>query len=337
MTEVRKTEQSPAVEFIDAAAALAETITDLESYSEIMGQIVICYADSGQLNSALESAEKIEDPYGKDQAYGNLAASAVTMGETEFADDVVGRIADDSLYALALERLALAYAEAGKFDLALEVAGELADGSHSLSSIAVLYSEAGDFDNALDVANAVEYPDLKCATLTQMAQRALKQERNSEASEFLSLALASAKGIETSKERADALIGIGNFFRELGEENEAFEILLEVSRMTDSVDQLSPDGFASIEALDQTLLHLVYGFASLRRFEEADSVTENIESPFQFAAGLTTIANERRLAGEPDGAFALLSQAIELLEAEEIEEERVHHREFAVRLNIYIQ
>jgi tetratricopeptide (TPR) repeat protein len=268
------------------------------------------------LDAALESAERIGDPYSRDQAYGSLASRAVDRGETEFADEVVGKITDDSLYALALEQLAIAHARTGAFDQALDVSGELADGAAVLSSIAVLYAEKGDFDNALDVANSVEYPDLKCATLTQMAQRAISKERSSEASEFLGLALESADGIETLKEKADALIGIGNFYRELGENDRSFEILLKVSRLCDGVQELMPDGFASIEALDQTLSQVVQGFASLHHFEEADGVIEGIEDPFQFAVALAGIANEHRLADQPEEASALLVQAVELIDEE---------------------
>jgi len=316
MTEDQKRQPTLAIEFIDAAAGVLETITDLESYSELMALVTVNYAEAGLLGAALDSAERIGDPYSRDKAYGNLAARAVDCGETEFADDVVGKITDDSLYALALEQLAIAHAKAGAFDQALEVAGELADGAATLSSIAVVYAEMGDFDNALDVANSVEYPDLKCATLTQMAQRAISEERNSEASEFLALALDSADGIETLKERADALIGIGNFYRELGENDRSFEILLKVSRLCDGIQELMPDGFASIEALDQTLSHVVQGFASLHHFEEADGVIEGIEDPFQFAVALAGIANERRLADQPEEANALLVQAVELIDEE---------------------
>ena len=321
MTEDQNSEQTLVVEFIDAAAGVLETITDLESYSELMTVVTVNYAEAGLLDAALEAAERIGDPYSRDQAYGNLAARTVDRGETEFADEVVGKITDDSLYALALEQLAIAHARAGAFDQALEVVGELADGAAALSSIAVLYAEKGDFDNALDVANSVEYPDLKCATLTQMAQRAIKAERNSEASEFQALALDSADGIETLKERADALIGIANFYRELGEVDRSFEILLKVSRICDGVQELMPDGFASIVALDQTLSHVVQGFASLHHFEEADGVIESIEDPFQFAIALTSVANERRLADQPEEAAALLIQAAELIDEEKAADE----------------
>ena len=65
--------------FLDCAVEIAQSIDGLEGRSEIISLIAVKYAESGQLDVAVDLAETINDSYLRDQALAGLPLSVLKL------------------------------------------------------------------------------------------------------------------------------------------------------------------------------------------------------------------------------------------------------------------
>jgi tetratricopeptide (TPR) repeat protein len=318
------------IEFLDCAAELTETINNLDSCSELMALNAMQYAELGLTGDAVDIADRIGDPYTRDRAFANIAARFLEGGQAELADEQLQKIEDDSLYAMALEQLAMKHAETGQFETAVEVAGELADSAPTLGAVAALCAEAGDLDKAVELASSIDYPESRAAAMCQIARKAIGLGRINSAIEILSLATVAKEEVEFAKERVDSLLTIAAVQEELGNKEAAAELLSSAYVLCKGVGAATDGEVLTGEDRDGALAHIAVGFARLENFSRADAAIDKIEDPFHLASALAAVAGERRNTGHSDEANASFAQAMDILKEEKVFGERTLNRRDAV-------
>jgi tetratricopeptide (TPR) repeat protein len=304
--------------FLDCAVEIASTIDNLESHSEIMSLIAVRYAESGLLDNASDLAEAINDSFTRDQALASIAAKCIEVGEEDYADKLLEIIEDENICSHAMEEMAVKYAEAGAVEKSIEVAWGLSDSAPTLNRIALVCVGSGLFAQALEVARSIDYADLKAITLADLASKALHDGRNAEALELLPEATKAAEEVEFSEQRISTLVEIAFLYKESGQEERAFEILVRAHQMCNKFDGSTPAGMSTSYAKDGALAQIAGRFAALHRYDQADSVVEEIEDPFQFARATIMVGLEYHKAGRSTEALSWLKQALEIVRDEEV-------------------
>ncbi|MDT4955402.1 MAG: MalT-like region [Acidobacteriota bacterium] len=304
--------------FLDCAVEIASTIDNLESRSEVISLIAVRYAESGLLDNAVDLAETINDSFMRDQALASLAARGIEVGEDDYAGKLLEMIEDDNLHSDAMGQMAIKYAEAGAVEKSIELAWELDDSAPTLSQIALVCAGSGHFAQALEVARSIEYADSRAVTLAELAAKALQDGRSAEALELLPEAMKAADEIEFSEQRISTLIEIAYLYKESGQEEQAFEILSRAHHLCNKFDGSTPAGMSTTYAKDGALAQIAGRFAALQRYDQADSIVEEIEDPFQFARATIMVALEYHRAGRSTEALAWLTQALEIVRDEEV-------------------
>lgn len=304
------------------ATRVAETVGNLDGYSELASLIAIRYAESGLLDMAVDLAETIEDPYSREQVLANIAAECVAFGENDYADDLLQMIEDPGLYSVAMEQMAVKYAETGAFDKALELAREIDDSGQTLSRLAFIKADGGFFDEALEITRSIEDPRLKTTALTEIAARNLRQNRKAAGAELLPEATKAAEKIEFSWDRINALVEIASLYQESEQEEEALQILSRASRLADEFEDERDLSVAQDTRKDDMLATVAAGFARLKHYDQAEPVIEKLEDPFKFSEAAANLALEYHKAGQSDQALTLLKEALEVAQGEEVYSER---------------
>jgi tetratricopeptide (TPR) repeat protein len=308
--------------FLACAVRVAETVGNLDGYSELASLIATRYAEAGLLDVAVDLAETIEDPYSREQLLAGIAAECVAFGEDEYARELLQMIGDPGLYSVATEQMAVKYAEAGIFDKALEIAREADDSGQTLSRIAFIQADGGLTVQALELARSIEDPILKTIALIELAARNLRQGLRNESAELLTEATAAAKEIEFSQDRINALVEIASLYQESEQEEQALQILSRASQLADEFEDERDLSVAQDTRKDDMLATVAAGFARLQRYDQAESIIEKLEDPYQFSAAAANLALEYHKAGQSDQALNLLKEALEVTKEEEVYGER---------------
>jgi tetratricopeptide (TPR) repeat protein len=281
---------------------IAQSIDGLEGRSEILSLIAVKYAESGQLDVAVDLAETINDSYLRDHALAGLAAKCIEVGAADYADKLSDMIEDETAYALAIEEMAVSHAESGAFEKSIEVAHRLAESGPTLSRIALVCVAHGLTVQALEVARSIDYPDLKVPVLVELA-KALHDGRKPKALDLLQEATRAAEEIEFSEQQISTLVTIASLNKKCDQEEQALEILVRAHHLCNESEDLTKDA---------ALAQIAGGFAELQRYDQADQVIEEIEDPFQFAHATTRVAFESHRAGDTARALTLLGEAMEI-------------------------
>jgi tetratricopeptide (TPR) repeat protein len=307
---------------LSTAMRVAETVGNLDGYSELASLIAIRYAEAGLLDMAVDLADTIEDPYSREQLLASIAAKCVEFGEDEYAGELLQMIEDPGLYSVATEQMAVKYAEAGAFDRAIEITREMDDSGQTLSKIALIQADGGLFAEALELARSVEDPILKAIALTELAARNLRQNRKAEGAELLPEATAAARKIEFTQDHINILVEIASLYRESEQEEQALQILSRASRLADEFEDERDVSVAQDTRKDDMLATVAAGFARLHHYDKAEPVIEKLEDPFKFSEAAAHLALEYHKAGQSGQALNLLKEALEVVQGEEVYGER---------------
>jgi tetratricopeptide (TPR) repeat protein len=253
MSNIRDDDSVLEQDLLASALAVADTVENGEERSEIMEAIAVDYAQRRDLSRAVELVESISDPYLKDRALGTVAACSIDAGLPDLASDLLDAIDDPSLLTLAIEQIAIRYAQRGDFNEALETVGELADNTEVISNIAIIYAKSGLAEEALNLARSLDHAMTKASTLGHIATESLNRGRNLEAEELLSEAAEAAKEIDFPEDGAYSIIGIASVYATMGERERAFATLLEAANLCDDIESPSGVGLTATYARDQAV------------------------------------------------------------------------------------
>lgn len=155
MNQIGDDDNALGEDILACAAMVAETI-DGDEYSEVTEALAVQFAERGELNRAVELAETIPDPYLKDRTLGVVAAFGIGAGLPDYATDLLETIEDPMLRELAIEQIAIKYAQQGKFEESIHIASELVDSAPVVGNIAVIQAIRGMPAEALDLVRSIE-------------------------------------------------------------------------------------------------------------------------------------------------------------------------------------
>ena len=297
------------IEFLQAAERIAEDLHG-DAKVEVVSIIAGRYAKLALMDEALGLAETISDPFTRDNTLSEIAAASIATGTSDYVNASLEMIDDPGSRSLAIEEIAVKYAEAGDVDQALELTDELEDADPALRRIAL--AEGSYSPRAVGLASSITAPDLRASTLGQLAVLAYHSDQKSEAAELLAECLQSAEDIEFSENRIYALIGLASLYEDMGDTDKALETLANAFALTADFEGMPASGLSASFPRGEALTQLVESFARLDQFDQADRAAEQIDDPFQFAHASTKEAMEYFRAGQVDQAFTLLSEALEL-------------------------
>lgn len=297
------------IEFLHAAERIAENLHG-DAKAEVVSIIAARYAKLALIDEAFALAETISDPFTRDKTLSEVAAASIITGTSDYVDASLELIDDPGSRSLAIEEIAVKYAEAGNLDQALELTNELEDADPALRRIAL--AEGSYTASATELASSITAPDLRASTLGQLAALAYQSGHKTEAAELLAECLQAVEEIEFSENRIYALIGVASLYEDMGDADTALETLAQAFELTADFEGMPPSGLSASFPRDEALMQLVESFARLGHFDHADRAAEQIDDPFQFAHASTKEAMEYLRAGQVDQAFTLLSEALEL-------------------------
>jgi tetratricopeptide (TPR) repeat protein len=124
-------------------------------------------AKAGQYDRALQVANTIEDASHKAWALAWIASGYAKDGRHDDAARIANSIEKDT--APKTWALVEAYAHAGQYDRALQVANTITDVPQKNATLVEIYAKAGQYDRALQVANTIEDAHHKAYALVQIA------------------------------------------------------------------------------------------------------------------------------------------------------------------------
>jgi tetratricopeptide (TPR) repeat protein len=316
------TDNRPANEDLLASAlAVAETVEG-EERAELVEAIALEYCRRGNLETALELAESIQDPYLRDRTVGSLAALSFDVQAPDTANQLLDSIEDPSLVAIAIEQTIVRLAERGESEDAIRLTDQLGDPADALSHIAVLYAQKGNFEEAIEVAQMIEPAHTRATTFGQLATELIGKGRNEEALELLGEATESAEAMDFAEDQVYAFAAIASVYDKAGDRETARDCLIQAQELSGDIESSAGVGITATSGRDQALSQIVGGLASLNFFAEADSVLEEIEDPFQFSLASMQLAEAYHKDGKQGPAKELLDQAIEITREPELTGER---------------
>jgi tetratricopeptide (TPR) repeat protein len=308
-------------DLLAATVAVARTIDVDDERSEITEAIAIEYALRADFDRAADLMETVQDPYSHDKGIGSLAVLVADAGDTEFADQLLNSIEDQSLLTTALELVAVSHAKRGDFDAALQLSDELADTAETWRAIAEIYAAKGLNEKALELARSIEAPLPRTFTLVELALQAKDQGFPVSAQELIVEAAEAAGTIEFAEDQVEALITIASVYEKLDAPDAAYDRLCEAIRVCDEIESTS--GIITATSVrDQELAIIAAALANLKFFEKAEEVLETIEDPFRFALGSGQVAVAYRKNQLQAEANELLAQAVEIAKDEDVVSEQ---------------
>ena len=302
-------------EFLAAAERVSENLFD-DAHSEVVSIVAARYAKREFVDHAIDLAETISDPYTRDNTFAAIAAASITTGTSDYADELLEMIDDPGVRSLAIEEMAVKFAELGEHDKSLDLLSELDDADPTLRRLTLIDSTFSP--RSVELASSISAPDLRAGALGQLVTAARRADRQSEAAELLAESLRAAEEIEFSQDQIYALVGIASQYAEIGDPDQALEILSRALELCQDVDGPSEWGQSSSFQRGEALTQIVAGFARLGHFDQADVAAEQIENPFQFAIASTKEAIEYFKAGQSSQALTLLTEALELVLGERV-------------------
>jgi tetratricopeptide (TPR) repeat protein len=286
-------------------------------------EVAIVWAKHGNLDPAIELAQRISKASERSMALTGIAKSLAEQGKNDEALEVATRIENAVLRSIALVYVARALAEQGKNDEALEVATRIEEGTGSRSwalvDIAKTLAEQGKNDEALEVARRVEDAKWRSRALADIAKSLAEQGKTDEAEAMMNEALEIARTIEDAKKQSDALADIAKSLAEQGKTDGAEAVMneaLEVARTIEGAWSRS-DAFVDISK----------AFAEQGKTEETEAVmNEALEAARVYtkerSLALTGISKAFAEQGKTDEAEVVINEALEVARRIEDAEQR---------------
>jgi len=246
---------------LESVLEVANSIKTDHLKDDVLRDIAVVYAKSGDKNKALEIANSIKTDYWKDDALSGVGVEFAKSGDKNKALEIANSIKTDHLKDDVLRDIAiesgdqemasiLADAEMEKANLILDSY----DRSSALYRIAIKYADSGDQEMAsnilnmvLEIVNTVKYGEERLDIHIAMAIGYAKSGDQEIAYNILGTALGTAlkiaDAIKDDPKKLSALVGRINEATKYGDQEIAFSLLgtsLETANIiTDSDERLS--------------------------------------------------------------------------------------------------
>ncbi len=198
------------------AVFLAENIKSGDGRAEAMTAIVPLYLAVDNVDLAAELANTVDDPFSRDRLLIAVAERSAEIDDVDYALQLADAIEDDGLCAQASERIALKVIVNGDIEKAREIAGDIMHPDFVYAGIAVKQAEMGDETAAFATIADIDFPSARVLALQNIASANIESGDLDKAVVSLGMAVESASEIEHDEEKIRSLCDIGNLYVESG-------------------------------------------------------------------------------------------------------------------------
>ena len=296
-----------------AAAYLAETIGSADGYGEAMSAVVPVYLKREDVDTAAELANTVDDTYTRDRLLTQVAERCAELNDDEYATQLAEAVEDVGLRSQAYERVALKKAMAGQFDVARDMAGEIAHPDFVFAGIAVKQAEDGDAIGANATLNSIEFPNARVHASLEIATALIASGNADAAAAHLENAGTAAGEIEHNEERLRALVEVGNLFLDAERNDRAVETFDKARSDAEALDNIHRDSFMAAAAA---------GLFRAGSLELADRALDLVADKTQTASCLLSYAREYWRRDEKAEAMDALEEAYAILKSQRDNETR---------------
>ena len=266
------------VDYRTCASRLLESLHG-EAYLQIAEEMALQYVEAGQLEQAVELAERFPDAYARDSVLAAITVKAVASEEEDYATELLETIGDPIIYNRAIEEMSIEFARRSKFDTALNLTEQLSNNASALGSIAAMYWQRGLKDEALDLARSIEVQE----SATTLVQFAKLSDQKDECSNLLDEARQVAEEIDSVELKVAALLTIASVYEEQADREHSLEVLNRVFEVCEDYESADVIGLSAYFPRDEALLQIVESLLRLQDLSKATEVAEAIEDRFLFA------------------------------------------------------
>jgi len=290
-------------------ATIAATSDDTQK-SDARMEVIRRFVEAKRFDEALQIAQAIEDEFTKADTLRDIAVQAADAGQTDLAAQTVQAIETKFVdhRNTILHRIVLAYAKAGQFDKAIQVARMMDSRTlypaKTLAAMATMSVKAGQsqrawdlFAQALQATNAIEDASSKVEALGAVALEYANSQQLKQASQTVSQALQVAQTIEDASMQASALRGSVEQFIFAQHYDLAFQAAQAMREPNQRSSSLNGILQQSIEA---------------GQYAKASEVINALQTPEEKARWLVALARKYVQTGNTQGASQLLAQALQV-------------------------
>ena len=282
---------------LTCALFVAKTIKGLDTKVRALAETSRSYVQAGEKSKAEEifsQALQIINDASEKHLVVYIASICAEVGQCDTVLQAAKIMENDSDKVWALREIARAYAEAGHYDQALQIAGTMNadDKAGALRRIAGGSATTGRYDQALRTANTIEHTIYKALALEEIAGSYAKAGQYDQALQI-------ARTIEDASIKTRVLAEIASKYAQAGERKKATEILSQVIQ-----------GRPSLE--DFVLKEIAGAYAEAGQYDQALQIARTIEDAYDKTWALTEIATQYSQAGEKTYAAKVLSEALQV-------------------------
>jgi hypothetical protein len=315
-------------DLLAAAAYLAESINSADGFAEAMSAVVPHYLSRGDVDTAAEFANMVDDTFTRDRLLTQTAERCAELNDDEYAVQLAEAVEDVGLRSQAYERVALKKAAAGQFDAAREISSELSHPDFVYAGIAVKQAEGGDAVGANATLNSIEFASARVHASLEIAAIMAANGNNEAAAAHLENASRSAMEVEHNEERLRALIEIGNLFIEAARNDRAVETFDLAHHEAAALDNVHRDAFLAAAAS---------GLFRAGSDELGDRALDLVADKTQTASCLLEYARERWRRDDKAEAMEALEESYAILKSQRDAETRDSKARYSLFTSIAAQ
>ncbi len=314
-------------DLLACAAYVAERVPAGDDHSEAISAVLPLYLKRGDVDTAAELANSVDDPFVRDRLIIAVAAKCAETDDDEYAMQLIEAIDDPGLRVEGIEKLGLIKAERGQFDAARGITDEMAHPEFVLAAVAV--KQAADGDNAAADATLddIAFPTARVTARCAIAQAAIGSDAE-RAVATLEKVTEDALEIEHQEEKVRSLIDIGNLFLEAGRKDKAIAAFDSAREETEVLDNMHRDAFFASASV---------GFLRAGSQELSDRALDLVADKTQLANALLGHSRYFWINDQRDDAVEAIDEAYEVLRSQKDIETRSSRERYALFASIAAQ
>ncbi len=300
-------------DLLKAATRLALKIQSSDGQADAIRHLVPLYLEKNQVDFAISLANCISDPFTRDQVLAQIAEKCASIGNDDYAFQLVEVVEDDSLYLQALERIATQKIAINELEKAVSIAEKLENPDNVYLELALHLAEKDKLQQARHQIENIFFPTTKAFALQQIGVNLLNLKRNEEALRFIEEAFEATSEIDYKIDEIKLLIEIASAFKKAGIPDKA---IFALKRSKQKATLLSePDRSHFLSAVSVALLEN-------DKLELADETLDLISDKTIIAATLIGFASVFWNKNEKVEALDALEEAYQLLKIQKESEIR---------------
>ncbi|HEX8251241.1 MAG TPA: hypothetical protein VF599_23920, partial [Pyrinomonadaceae bacterium] len=303
------------------ATYLAENVGGGDGHAEAMKEIVAHYVENGDVDTAAQLADTVDDPFVRDRLLLLVAEKCAEIDDDEYALQLVEAIEEAGFQSVARERLAMRKAAIGEFDKAFEFAEGLKHSSDAFAVIAAAESAAGFEAESEKTLARIEFPYSKVNALLSIAAGYEAKDEREKARAAIGRAVEATRDIEFKEEKIRALQDAASHFAQVSANDKVIETLAAAREEAETLDGVHRENLLSQIAL---------GFLRAGSLDLAERTLDLIGDKVLIASTLTGYSIHFDENGERADALETLEEAYQILKSQSEREVRSSKDKFTL-------